>query len=64
VLALVAEVRRLRGLIKEAETHGEWGGDSACPWCDAVRRRAGTSFAYMEPHTMGCPAFHPDGSVR
>jgi hypothetical protein len=64
VLALVAEVRRLRGLVKEAETHGERGGDAACPWCDAVRPRVVTAFTYVEPHTMGCPAFNADGSVR
>ena len=54
VAALVAEVERLRGLVKSQE----WGqyddvGGSSCLWCGSSRR----------PH-VDCPAFTSDGEVR
>lgn len=66
VRALIAEVRRLRGLIKQAETAaGHYEpynsvSDGHCPWCDAF---GGWSIP-TKPHKPGCPAFTPDGSVR
>lgn len=60
VLNLVAEVRRLRGLIKSAEWESEWsqsiGGGSCCPWCDSGKG--------YHPHDVDCPAFTPDGRVK
>lgn len=50
-VALVAEVRRLRGLIKQVEHPVEDGG--ICPWC----RRWGE-------HRRSCPAFTEGGRVR
>ncbi len=57
VLGLVAEVRRLRGLIKDAELAGDdvWNGETVgrvCPWCRT------------DGHDADCPAFAPDGAVR
>lgn len=58
--ALVAEVRRLRGLVKSAETNGknERSEDFNCPWC---RYEIG---AWKKVHAPECPAFHEDGTVR
>jgi len=53
---LVAEVRRLRGLIKDAEHRGYVGHElSGCPWCDR---------AQPKPHRRDCPAFTETGGVR
>lgn len=55
-IALLVEVRRLRGLIKRVERAAdcEVGSepDGGCPWCGNTG-----------PH-VGCPAFTPDGAVR
>jgi hypothetical protein len=53
VRALVAEVRRLRGLIKRVEEVDNDFGTMFCPWC-----------GYGKPHAGNCPAFTPDGGVR
>jgi hypothetical protein len=47
--ALIAEVRRLRGLIREAEWAATCQGDSECPWCQA--------WAFQGEHRADCPAF-------
>lgn len=51
--ALVAEVRRLRGLIKQIESAARQG--AACPYCDSW---------IAERHAADCPAFNPDGTVK
>lgn len=68
---LIAEVRRLRGLILDAErsaTSFGPNGDTAssCPWCFM-----GHGFAYLtgdggaaEGHGSKCPAFTPDGKLK
>ena len=47
VPALVAEVRRLRGLVQAAEWGHGWQ-QAMCPWCGAERPCA---------HEPDCPAF-------
>jgi len=59
---LVAEVRRLRGLVKIAEWLGPDMGRKtySCPWCEAC-------FAPDEDrayHDADCPAFAATGDVR
>lgn len=57
---LVAEVRRYRKLIKEAEfANAEYG---ICPWC-AAGDWVGAGQPAM-PHDDACPAFTRDGVVR
>ncbi len=58
---LVAEVRRLRALIKDAESVSTDGGwPPGCPWCSAVMEtQAGRS-----GHRARCPAFTESGDVR
>ena len=59
VVELIAEVRRLRGLVKEVEKSAGWHYCDCygCPWCEA---EAGfPSFA----HEADCPAFTPEGEV-
>jgi len=55
--ALLAEVERLRALVKVAEFKGsaDCGPhfEPACPWCDEP-------FA----HRAECPAFHENGDAR
>jgi hypothetical protein len=48
---LLAEVERLRGLVKA----GEFGGSqsSFCPWCTSTHK-----------HADDCPVFNKDGSVK
>ena len=55
-LALLAEVRRLRGVIALGEHRGQH-----CDWCDAFRK---PSAGDKDPHATDCPAFNPDGSVK
>jgi hypothetical protein len=57
---LVAEVRRLKGLVRSVENQGATGRDSdpACPWCGAQTVNFG------EPHHSHCEAFTPEGHVR
>lgn len=54
---LLAEVDRLRALVKEAEFKAEGGhwDEAVCPWCDANSFRK---------HTPQCPAFTENGDVR
>jgi len=53
--ALVAEVRRLRGLIEKARG----AVDGWCPWCNQYVNGIG------DPDTHpNCPAFTPSGEVR
>ncbi len=51
---LVAEVRRLRGLVEVAQ----FGYDEFCPWCGGGESQTTYSHAY------GCPAFTPEGAVK
>lgn len=62
VLALIAEVRRLRTLVGEAEWDSyawdaEGDSEACCPWCRAEMNHPGI-------HAETCPAFLPDGTVR
>lgn len=52
-VTLVAEVRRLQGLIKQAEWEGYDQGWPCCPWCDAL------AFNADAVHKPTCPAFQP-----
>jgi hypothetical protein len=52
--ALLAEVRRLRGLIKRVEEVDNDFGTMFCPWCVGCAK----------DHAADCPAFTPDGDVR
>ena len=63
VPALLAEIERLRGLIKAAEWSGYHetprGDEGVCPWCDVE--------FYTRPegeHAIACPAFTESGDVR
>ncbi len=58
--AALAEIRRLRGLVKDAEWTGEDGGLHCCPWCFATV----ASGLGHDASTGHCPAFTPDGKVR
>jgi hypothetical protein len=66
--ALVAEVRRLRGLVTDAhDAGGDRDGWPACPWCGGEeRRRPAWDCVGRRPieHRHDCPAFMPDGAVR
>lgn len=56
VSELIAEVERLRGLIKNAEYTdvGYWASFDACNWC-----------SHESPgHDIDCPAFTPEGEVK
>lgn len=52
--ALVAEVRRLMGLIKTTFNNLS---RADCQWCDGDGGR-------LRKHAADCPAFTPDGVVR
>ena len=55
----LAEIARLRALVKEAEwaDRDHWEPpDGFCPWCSAA--------ASDRDHAADCPAFHPNGEVR
>jgi hypothetical protein len=59
---LVAEVRRLRHLVLEAEWAGSYEAQGdvcpACPWCGGEPKAYGSQPAGHEP---ACPAFPPKG---
>lgn len=57
---LLAEVERLRGLVKRVEWEGDDGLNASCPWCRAQR------FEWREqnPHDADCDAFTPEGEVK
>ncbi len=59
VVGLVAEIRRLMAVVKQAEWAGGYGYECepVCPWCDANKTD-------KEPHDDTCPAFTPGGEVR
>lgn len=54
------EVRRLRGLVKDAEGTEREGGHVGCPWCDSSAYYAEKPAA----HFKTCPAFTPEGELR
>lgn len=60
VPALLAEVERLRGLIKAAEMNGCYPTEvrGNCPWCGYAPGN------YKRSHAPECPAFNEDRSVR
>lgn len=64
VLPLVAEVRRLQGLIKQAEWSGSGAGQGQvweeCPWCRGLLEAYGDQPA---GHTPTCPAFGHSGET-
>jgi hypothetical protein len=59
---LIAEVRRLKEIIKEVQfSTSEDPGIGECPWCCGQRsRRLGDGGGHFD----NCPAFNPDGTVR
>lgn len=57
VPALVAEVRRLRGVIAGAGIRADQGDKDFCMWCGREARGD-------RQHTRDCLAFTPDGAVR
>ena len=61
---LVAEVRRLRKLVADAETVGckcgAYPEPSGCPWCPGEQRHGSEAI----DHAADCPAFTPGGRVR
>lgn len=62
VADLVAEVRRLRGLVKAVEYNGDSGGArdwAACPWCAAC-----VSTHYNGKHAADCRAFTESGDAK
>jgi hypothetical protein len=61
VVRLVAEARRLRGLIKEAEWEplGNGPGENECPWCHGINNHDN-----RRVHFPACPAFTVDGEVK
>lgn len=64
--ALLAEVERLRVLIKKAEWFGGIGthdSETGCPWCesDGFYQMSNVGHGKHEPE---CPAFTEDGEVK
>lgn len=59
VHCLVAEVRRLRALIADAESDT----DERCPWCNTWMP-SGSKNRETIQHRGTCPAFHTDGCLR
>lgn len=59
--ALIAEIRRLRGLVKAAARSGpgKYEEPGGCPWCGFV----GDTEA-DQGHAIHCPAFTPYGEVK
>lgn len=59
---LVAEVARLRALVRDAARPRDFfepNGPADCAWCDPCQ-----SIEDMGMHSKNCPAFTPDGQVR
>lgn len=56
VPALVAEVRRLQGLVKQAEWFRDSDYGNVCPWCDAISSHPN--------HSPTCVAFAGPGKLR
>lgn len=64
VETLIAEVRRLRGLIKDAEWADTAAGEvESCPWCGGAAK-GGKAWGLYEGHKPGCPAFSALGVMR
>jgi hypothetical protein len=71
VVPLIAEVRRLQGLIKHVEWAAGYGEpydhspNGACPWCDATQTYIGRDYLNRPivcndgQHLSTCPAFPP-----
>lgn len=57
---LIAEVERLRGLVKQAEWLGE--GGTSCQYCGVIRVVRDTD--RLREHAPWCPAFSAPGVVR
>lgn len=66
----MAEVERLRALIKSVEDNGEprppahdnylpWRDGKPCPWCNRYRCETAPG-----GHAKDCPAFTPEGELR
>lgn len=55
---LLADLDRLRALVKAAEWEGG-ADDRECPWCEQTG-----SERWPSPHFGSCPAFTADGVVR
>jgi hypothetical protein len=62
LLALAREVRRLRGLILDAEWEGQNGDKPCCPWCGGVSNP--TTSDERAAHSRACDAFVGRGNVR
>ena len=63
---LVAEVRRLRKLVKDAEWFPGVGGlesEHGCPWCESDGFYSSSKTGHGK-HFPECPAFTVDGEVR
>lgn len=59
---LLAEVRRLRGLVAAAQFRGQWERCSTChncPWCGYD-----STCNTKRKHAPECPAFTESGDVR
>lgn len=56
IAATIAEVARLKGLIKDA---GE--RENLCPWCEG---RDGVHYSKSTGASFDCPAFTPEGIVK
>ncbi len=58
--SLIAEVRRLRGLIDAAEWAGQCQGDDCCPWCQGAPCWYNGLGEVGGGHTADCQAFPND----
>lgn len=67
---LLAEIQRLRGLIKKAEweSYAECmdGDEGVCPWCHVLRAQGVVSETHdrTDSHYPNCPAFTESGEVK
>jgi hypothetical protein len=58
----LAEVERLRSLLKAVEWEGSCMSEAACPFCREYRYNAGCT--EISKHMETCPAFTPEGEVK
>jgi len=61
---VVAELERLRALIKTAEYANESHGEATCPWCGEVARGHRWTKLDDPAHRDQCEAFTPAGEVK